>query len=217
MVKLILLKEGDFIIDELIEVKDYINGKKINKRCLYRTCVLIARYFANQGLDFMSIQKNMFSWGKNNNVYIPFNVNRIIKKELSNPQKLKTGIKVFVSNNDIEEINNRFQTKNSRIAALGILCYSKVFADEDGFMNLSLSSLSNWIGVNYYNMSSRYIPELITCGYIDKDHSSSDVFSWDSKIRSKNLRIHINVPHKNVGEFELKDDDIINLYKEIFD
>ena len=164
----------------------------------------------------MSIQKNIFNWGKNYNVYIPFNINRIIKKEISNPQKLRTGIKVFISKEDVEEIKKRFNTKNARISALGILCCSKVFADEDGFMNISLSSLSNWINVNYYNMSSRYIPELITCGYIYKDQTSNEVFSWGSNIRSKNLRIHINVSHENLGEFELKDNNIINLYESIF-
>jgi hypothetical protein len=203
------------LINEVLEVQGYLNGENINKKCLYRICFLLAKWFKQQGMSHIEIRQAIFDWGKKYHIYIEYNVNSIIYQALDDKQRLKDNIVIKISEQDVKEIKNRFDTKNTRLAALAMLCIAKGYADRDREFQVSLIALSAWLGIANTNLSGLYIKELIDFGYIEKI-SDEKVFSWNKKTKSKHIRYKINVPLSNDGIYEIFNNDIHKLYEDIF-
>lgn len=205
------------MINEILEVQNYLNGKDINKKCLYRICYMLAKWFKQQGLSYIEIRQSIFEWGKKNDIYITCNLNSIIYKALSDKQRLREKIEVRISETDINEIKKRFDSKNCRKLALALLCVAKVSADSENIFSVSVTSLANWIGVDPGNCSTRYISELIDFDYIEKSNLPKVTYSWNGKVKSKSLTLKIKVPLFNNGNYILEDNNIKKLYSEIFE
>lgn len=204
------------MINEVLEVQEYLKGNNINPKCIYRICYMIAKWYAGQGLSHLAIREKIFEWGKENNIYIECNVNNIINQVMEDKTKLRENVIVKINENDIQEINKRFDTKNCKLLSLAILSYAKCAADSKGEFNISLLALSNWIGIAAQNISNRYLPELINFGYVEKITEAKQTFSWNKTAKSKSIRLKINVPLHNSGKYEIAENDIFKAYDLIF-
>jgi len=202
------------MINEIIEVRNYLDGKNICIKNLYRICFLLAKWYKEQGLPHVDIRKEIFDWGKRNNILIKYNVNSIIYKALDDKSRLKDNVVIKINNSDVSEITNRFDSKNTRLTALAILCYAKAYADRDKMFNMSTVALSAWINITNSNLGSRHIKELVDFGYITKVSTPNNTFTWDKKIIACEYRINVEI--HNSGKYVLIDNDIIDLYSEIF-
>lgn len=204
------------MINEILEVQEYLDGKNINKKCLYRTCFMLAKWYKQQGLSNVEIREKIFEWGKTNNIYIKYNVNSIIYQALEDKHRLRGDEAVVrISQSDIDEITRRFDSASCRKTALGILCYAKVTADRDNEFNISALALSNWLNLNSGHMSGRYLKELLDFEYVEKVNNIS-TFSWDKNVKSTSLRLKLLVPIENKGEYTLEENNIDKLYNEVF-
>jgi len=203
------------MVDEVLEVQEYLQGKNINPKCLYRICYMLVKWYKQQGLSHLEIREAIFNWGKTNNIYIHCNVNNIIYQAINDKNRLRENVIVRINNNDIQEIIKRFDSRNCKLLALSLLCLAKCSADRDGEFNVSLLALSNWTKIDYSNISKRYLPELIDFGYVSKQENKR-VFSWDKNVKSKSVSLKIMLPFSNSGTYILKNNDIHELYDEIF-
>lgn len=205
------------MINEILEVQEYLDGKNINKKCLYRTCFMLAKWYKQQGLSNVEIREKIFEWGQKYNIYIKYNVNSIIYQALEDKHRLRGDESIVrISQSDIDEITRRFDSIQCRKVALAMLCYAKVSADRDNEFNISALALSNWLNINRGNMSGRYIKELIDFDYIKKIETSK-TYSWDSNVKSNTMNLKILVPIENKGDYVLVKNNIENLYNEIFE
>lgn len=203
------------MINEVLEVQGYLNGENINKKCLYRICFLLAKWFKQQGMSHIEIRQAIFDWGKKYHIYIEYNVNSIIYQALEDKQRLKENVIIKINSNDIEEIKKRFDSRNSRLLALAILCYAKCNANRDNEFIISGLALSHWIGIKSTNLSGRHLPELIDFGYISKIDTEK-TYTWNKKVKSKSLYLKINVNISNIGDFQLIENNIHDLYNQLF-
>lgn len=207
---------GDYVINEVLEIQEYLKGKNISEKHLYRICFLIAKWYKQQGLSNVEIREKIFEWGQKYKIHIKDNVNSIIYNVLNDEKPLRGNETVVkISRNDINEIIRRFDNEKVRKIALAILCYAKVSADRNGEFNISALSLSNWLKINYGNMCSRYFKEMIDFEYIQKVCGSS-TFTWNKNTKSTTLRLKLLVPVENDGEFVLNGNDIDGLYNDVF-
>jgi hypothetical protein len=81
----------------------------------------------------------------------------------------------------------------------------------------STEAIANWLNMNGANIRGRNIKRLCEWQYIakvdtDKGHASGRF----SKYRKSVSCFRMLVPYKNVGEFELVDNDFETLYTELF-
>lgn len=203
------------MIDEAVVVKNLLDGKHIHKKCLFRNCYLLAKYYKQQGLSQIDIREAIFKWGKEHDVFITYNINNIIRKVMQDKQRLKDNIAIYVSEDDVAQITRRFDNKNVRKLALALLCYAKANADRDGEFSISSVELGAWIGIDNSNILSRHLPELVDFGYIQKENSRPS-FTWDKAEKYKHLTLKMLVPFNNRGEYALRENDIAELYKECF-
>lgn len=204
------------MINEVLEIQEYLKGKNISERHLYRICFLLAKWYKQQGLNNVEIREKIFEWGQKYKIYIKDNVNSIIYNALNDEKPLRGNETVVkISRNDVNEIVRRFDSEKVRKTALAVLCYSKVSADRDGEFNISALALSNWLKINYGNMCSRYFKEMIDFEYIQKVCGSS-TFTWNKNTKSTTLRLKLLVPIENNGEFVLNGNDIDGLYNDVF-
>lgn len=203
------------MINEVLEVQEYLNGKNITDKNLYRICYMLAKWFKEQGKSHIEIRQSIFQWGKINNVFIKYNVNNIIYQALEDKRRLKENVIIKINNNDIFEITKRFDSKNCKLVALAILCYAKCYANRDNEFIISATALSNWLHINHGNLCGKYIPELIDFGFVTKVYSEK-TYSWNKNIKSKSLCLRLEIKFSNSGDFQLRDNLIEDLYNEIF-
>lgn len=204
------------MIHEQLEVMDYLEGKNINKKCLYRICSLIAKWYARQGFAPLEIREKLFDWGHTHNVYIDCNVNSLIRHALETKQTLCDPKPVRINQKDLAEITKRFDSKNSRLTALALLCYAKAFADSDGCFTISLSALAGWLQINDGNLKSRVMPQLIDFHYVEKLTAPKQTYTWRKTVKTKATRLKILVPFDQEGSFELQGNEIHELYRQVF-
>lgn len=205
------------MINETLQVQQYLNGENINKETLYRTCFLLVKWFREQNIsNKMEIRNNIFAWASKHKVFIDFNLNGCIDSAFNDNSRLTTDTIIKISQNDINDIRSRFDDKNTKKIALAVLCYAKAFSDSNSEFSLSCTSLGCWTNIHYTNVSRRYINELIDYGYISLVEQGNTKSVWGNKARTKMNRYKINVSIRNAGEYILKDNDIDSLYREIF-
>lgn len=177
---------------------------------------MLAKWFKQKGMSNIEIREAIFAWGKKYSIYIEYNLNSIIYQALSDKHRLRDKMEIRVSDADIDEIKKRFDSQNCRKLALAILCLAKASADNENKMLVSVTALSNWVGIAASNVSARCIPELIDFEYISKVESNNKTYSWDKNVKSKSLNLKICVPIENSGQYILNDNNIGELYSTIF-
>lgn len=204
------------MINELLEVQQFLNGENISKDSLQRVCYLLACWYKEQGYDHLQIREAIFAWANKYHYYLDFSVNSVIYRVMDQNVKLRSGTDVFISKEDVKQIESRFDTRCVRLTALALLCYAKAFADRDGKFNISTAALGNWIGIARTSISSFYLKELIDFGYVEKVERVKKTYTWNKKTVAKSLILRLNIPFVNKGEYKLIDNDILSLYDEIF-
>lgn len=195
-----------------------LQGKGINKKCLYQHCYLIAKYYLQQGLSPLETRKKIFDWACKQHLYLDatsLNVNRLIYKAQDDKRRLNEE-SVNISSQDIKEITDRFDTPKTRKLALALLCYAKAFADRDNIFSISIVSLSNWVNLGMTQMSTAYLKELQVFGFIEQVYPNKKTYSWDSTVKSKSDMFVLKFKFSQSGEYTLHDNDIDKLYQECF-
>lgn len=203
------------MINETLLVKQYLNGENINEGIMYRICYLLSKWYKENGVNSkLEIRNNIFNWAKENNVYIKINLNDCIDRATKNKRRLTGDNPIRVSNKDVEEITRRFDNKNVRLIALGVLCYAKQFADQNNEFELPVTAFGDWVGISYTHIASRYMQELIDYDFIEKKTFSPSM--WRGSVKSKSPIVKIKVPIINDGEYQIVNNDIRKLYHNIF-
>jgi hypothetical protein len=123
---------------------------------------------------------------------------------------------IYISQKDIEEINLRFSTKNSKLCALGILLFAKAHADKDGTFTFSQSDFANWVGIQQPHVSTCF-DELELFDYIKRIHPNGDqTFVWNGRIVGKRISYKLKVDYSNIGEYKIENNDIRDIFNKIF-
>jgi len=203
------------LINEIIEVQEILKGKKVNDKCLYRTCYLLAKWFDEHNKTHIETRQEIFKWANTYGYWINYDLNSIIFQAFKDKRRLTDNLKIYINQYDIDEINNRFDRRKTKLVAFSILCYAKAFANSKKEFSLSVSALSDWIHVNQGDISSKFIPELINFEYINKIQNNNS-FTWNKTIKSKSLDLKILVSIENSGEYCLEDNNINELFNNIF-
>lgn len=202
------------MINEVAEVKGYLDGKNLNKKNLYRICYLLAKWHKEQGLTHVEIRNSIFDWANQYHVFIKYSLNSIIYKALDDKNRLRDNIVIKINKGDIDEISNRFDSKNTKLVALAVLCFSKAYADRDKTFNISSKALASWLNMDDSNLRKRHIKELVDFGYLSKISSPQNTYTWSNT--NPTCEFKINVDIHNSGNYVLVDNEILDLYSEIF-
>lgn len=182
------------MINEKLEVREYLDGKNINKACIYRICYMLAKWYKEQGLENADIRSKIFEWANANKIYLEFNLNKLIYAAVADKIPLRGDVDVYISEADIEEIRKRFDSKNTRMLALALLAYAKACGVHNGECSVSLLAMANWLNMNHGNLSGRHFKELIDFGYISRAELKH---KWKSNSMSEMTRIRFLVPVTN--------------------
>lgn len=204
------------MINEVLEAKDYIAGKNINKNNLYRTVYLMAKYHIMQGVPIPDIRQKIFDWGRENNVWIKYSVNDITIRAAEDKSPLLCPESVNVSNDDVARIVKLFDTPRVQCCALALLCYAKVYANKNGEFPLSSIPFSNWVGIDRSYFQRKVVKELDMFGYIKVINIPQKKPRWDEGEHLSTTRYKMLVPYDNVGEHKLNGNDIQLLFRELF-
>lgn len=197
------------MINELIEVQEYLDGKNIDQRFSYRICYMLASYYRDQGLEHQAIREKIFEWGSKYKCFFDFKVNSVIYRVFENGTPLRGNCPCFINEGDIQEIRSRFDSKNTRLVALALLAYGKVCANKNGECDLSLYGLARWLGIDYSNLSSRHFKEVVDFGLVSRIDTKH---SWAKSTRQKMIRIRYNVPLVNTGADEVVDNNVVAIF-----
>lgn len=199
------------MINEIAEVNKYMAGEPPKEATrLYRACYMIAKYMKEDGKSPVDAVAFLAAWGANNR-----NVNLVqcVNAAYMNDTKLRRGCRVFVSEDDVKEIIDHSPTVGDRKVALALLCNAKAFADKKGIFQASTEAIAHWIGKKGQNIRARNIDRLCLWEYIEKiDTDKGKASGRFSKYQRRISCFKILVPFKNVGEYELIDNDIDALY-----
>lgn len=208
------------MVNEVLLVENLLQGIGVNKNCLFQHCYLMAKYYLQQGLSPFETRKKIFDWAKSQHIYLDsttLNVNRLIYKAEGDQRRLHEDEPVRISDDDIREITDRFDTPKVRKVALALLCYAKAFSDENNQFSISITSLCNWLSLGVTQMHASYLKELEIFDYIKRVNTHVKVYSWDGNAKSKSANLQLTVRTVNVGTHELVDNNIDALYAECFE
>ena len=205
--------KGEFeIINERVEVQQYLQGKNLHRDIEYRICLLLAKWYYEQGYRTEpEIRAQLKSWAQNNNFYFEVPMKVIASRVIDDKMQLTGDTVVSVSASDIDIILDRFDTYYERVVALGVLCYAKVYADNKGEFKISQSALCHWLQLDK-KTARKYMAMLETYGYVKKVGKVETKSWYDTMVVSNVGKYRILVPYKNLGEFEMSDNNIDDLY-----
>ena len=204
------------MINEVLEAKDYIAGKNLNKYNLYRTVYLMAKYHIMQGVPIPDIRQKIFDWGRENNIWIKYSVNDITIRAAEDKSPLLCPESVNVSSDDVARIVRLFDTPRVQCCALALLCYAKVYANKNGEFPLSSIPFSNWVGIDRSYFQRKVAKELDMFGYVKVINVPQKKPRWDKGEHLSTNRYKMLVPYDNVGEYKLSGNDIQGLFRELF-
>ena len=77
------------LLNERREVEELLKGNRLNKNHVYRSCMVLAKYFYEQGVKHEDCAKKIFEWGSNCGVTISDNVTSIVNKVYRDDLKLE--------------------------------------------------------------------------------------------------------------------------------
>lgn len=202
------------MLDEYIEVKNYLDGKGMRKKTEYRTCLLLARYFKDGGMTRRETIESIFSWGRANDIDITTRVRDVVNKVYDNDEHINR-YKVGVYQSEINEIKQWFDNRSERIVALAMLCCSKAFADENGDFKVSLGGIADWTGYSDVTITNA-VKRLKQYEYLDVV-THGDTYSWFNTVKTKCNCYRVIGNVKESGDYYvLEDDDIAGFYEKFF-
>ena len=205
------------MINEVLEVKDYLAGINVSKYNIYRTVYLIAKYYLAEGVQQPDIRQKIFEWGKENGIYIKYNVNDMILKAMDDKFPLADPPNVRVSARDIDEIKLLFDGKHVRYVAMGLLCYAKVHANKRGEFSVSARPFANWLGIDRNYFQGKLSREIEVFGYAEIIKVPQPKHKWGDGNNLVSTKYRLLVPFENEGEYEVIGNDVAGLYEQLFE
>ena len=85
------------MINEVLEAERYMKGEGVNPNNMYRTCYMIARLLRQRGLSNIEVRESIFDWANDANLYIPFNLNKMLYHVANNEHELRGETPVYIS------------------------------------------------------------------------------------------------------------------------
>lgn len=203
------------MINERVEVRDYLQGKNLHRDIEYRICLLLAKWYYEQGNTTVSaIREKLKIWAKENNFYFNVSMNTIASRVIDGQMKLQGDFPIYINDTDIGIIQRDFDSYYERIVALAVLCYAKAYAKDNKF-KISQIALEHWLNINHRTLS-KYFKMLEEFDYIGKVQGG-DIHSWYNKyVVAESYTYEILVPCENTGKYQLVDNNIFDLYDIIF-
>lgn len=204
------------MINEKVDAEMYLQGENLYRDIEYRICILLSKLFYSRGLkSILEIREALKYWAKEKNFYLTVSMNSVAERVIKEDMQLQGQKPVRVNKSDIATIKDKFDTYEERLVALAVLCYAKVYADDDGQFTLSLSALSHWLTFQPKYLR-KYLNRLIDLGYIELV-SKGDVSSWYKTTVVVAMDTYvIKVPYKNTGNISMSDNNIEQLYEDAF-
>ena len=203
------------MINERVEVRDYLQGKNLHRDIEYRICLLLAKWYYEQGNTTVSaIREKLKIWAKENNFYFNVSMNTIASRVIDGQMKLQGDFPIYINDTDIGIIQRDFDSYYERIVALAVLCYAKAYAKDNKF-KISQIALEHWLNINHRTLS-KYFKMLEEFDYVSKVQGG-DIHSWYNKyVVAESYTYEILVPCENTGKYQLVDNNIFDLYDVIF-
>ena len=203
------------MINERVEVRDYLQGKNLHRDIEYRICLLLAKWYYEQGNTTVSaIREKLKIWAKENNFYFNVSMNTIASRVIDGQMKLQGDFPIYINDTDIGIIQRDFDSYYERIVALAVLCYAKAYAKDNKF-KISQIALEHWLNINHRTLS-KYFKMLEEFDYIGKVQGG-DIHSWYNKyVVAESYTYEILVPCENTGKYQLVAHNIFDLYDVIF-
>lgn len=194
----------------------YLRGENLSRDVEYRICLLLAKWFYEQGdTTVLEIRNHLKEWAIENNFYFNVAMNPVASRVIEGDMKLSGEDPIFVSDEDIDEITSRFDTYYERMVALAVLCYGKAYADSSGKFKISKRMLGQWLKFNPKTIK-KYMDTLIALGFI-RLYEEGGLSSWYNKTVVSQLNTYeLLVSFENVGKYQLSDNNIADLYHRAF-
>lgn len=205
------------MVDEVREVQTYIAGDSLNSNNLYRMLYLMVCWYKQQELDRLQIRETIFDWGNKNGIYIKYKVNDILNRVFDS--KIDTTLKspvVYINQQDINEINRRFDCDKVKFVALAMLCYAKAHADSNNEFTISSISLGDWTKMERKRLSSKFIKELVDFDYLSIVSKPKNNYKWENVYNNQSTRYRVNTELINDGEYKLEENNLVKLFEKIF-
>lgn len=205
------------MIDEVAEVKEYLDGNKLdNKQIYYRACWMVAKYYKKLGLEESDCFIKVAEWVRKYDLKFNFSLAGCVASSYTNARDLRCGTTVRISQNDANTIRMYSINKQDRRVALALMCCAKAYAGEDGSFGASSCALASWLGVDDANVRGRIIPRLVKIGFAEKLESADTMRGWQKNYYRNAYRFRLKVPYDQDGEWELQRNDIRTLYEQVF-
>lgn len=205
------------MIDEVSEVKEYMDGHHLeDPDNYYRAIYMMSKFYRDTGFDREQAFDRIAEWVRRYNLTLSFSLDNAIYAGYENEKKLRCGEAVYVSDEDVHRIKLYARNKTDRMAALGLLCCAKAFADSKGVFTLSISALASWLGMDRSNLHKRQLKRLEKSGYVKHVTPQSSLRGWNKNENRNASRFKILVQYTKDGKYELKNNDVRKLFEEIF-
>ena len=205
------------MIDEIFEVKQYLQGKNISKENIYRICYQMTRYYMEQGNNQEQIRSILQEWAKTNSISLKLDINDVISRAFyKEKDTILVSHVVKINKQDVACINQRFDKKRTKLTALAMLCFAKIHADENGIFRLPTVSLSAWTGLNRKSLTNKYIRELVDFGYMEIFNPHENIVDDQRFIMRPATWYKALYSLHNSGNWILKQNDLRILFSDVF-
>lgn len=205
------------MIDEVAEVKQYLNGEHLeHKRNYYRACYLVTRYYKQLGMNEEQTFLEVAKWVRQFGLKLDFSLAGCVSAAYVNQHMLRSGVTVWISQEDADNIRLYSANRQDRRVALALLCCAKAYANEDGEFCASSCALATWLGMDSSNLRSRHIDRLERLGYLKRIGRMDTMHGWQKNYWRNSYRFRILVPYHQDGKWKLVANDIRTLYEQVF-
>ena len=200
------------MINEMVDVQKYLAGEGLNRDIEYRICLLLAKWFYQNGATTREeIRERLKDWAKENDFFITVAMNPLSDRVLREDMKLLGQDPVYVNENDVNIIVDKFDTYEERITALAVLCYAKVYRDDAGEFKLSVATLADWLDMERKTVT-KYLKTLVDLNFI-KLLDVGETNSWYHKFVITGCNTYkLCFETSNTGTCSMQDNDLDKLY-----
>lgn len=205
------------MFNEFLEAKNYYEGKNIPRQNTYRAILFVCRYMKELGMKRLDARYKLIEWEKENDIESKYDVNQILDYvydyEKHNLSKTEF---VYMSEEDIHQINRRFDHRKTKLLAFVMLCYGKLFGNANREISVSYLDLSTLSGISDTTIYRSVIPELLNYDYVEIVDGSSKRFKSNEHFARRKTKYRLLVPCRNIGEYKVSD-NVVSEFNRLFD
>lgn len=199
------------MIDEMAEVRAYLNGKKPTPQTQYRCAYLLARYYVAQGMDERDATRAILRWGQSVGCWFNVQVSQIVYYAIHKPRPLRDGVVVYINDEDVSLIKALFHKPKIQTLALGLIAYAKAMADDEGVFDISIIGLADWLQLPRSSVN-RWLDMMIDAGFVQKIFQKKR----SKKIRTPSTRLQLLYPISLHGRYPVRENAVVELASELF-